>query len=144
MNVNLNSVTPPLPVSISPINTLLQQTGNQSQVAAQLAAHQQQQQQQHQQASNILAGLENSQLLSSNPAAAAAAAALLAQQLTNVNSLQASLGDNSIKDKLQALFDQTKKEEERRRKLEEEYQLKVIFFPQSVHYSFSNLKKIPY
>ena len=34
------------------------------------------------------------------------------------------LSDNSIKDKIQMLFEQTKKEEERRRK-QEEYQIKV-------------------
>lgn len=54
-------------------------------------------------------------------------AAAVLNQINNNTSLQ-MLNENSvvIKDKIQALFEQTKKEEERRRKLEDEYQVKVI------------------
>ena len=52
----------------------------------------------------------------------------LAQQLAasglGGNNIQ-MLNESNIKDKLHALFEQTKREEEKRRKLEEEYQLKV-------------------
>ena len=96
-NTNTN-LTPP--TSISPNINLIQ-----SSQANQLAA--------------MIAGVDS-----------ATAAAILAQQLTNSganpNQFQ-MLNDNLIKNKIQVLFEQTKKEEERKRKMEEEYQLKVDF-----------------
>ena len=88
------------PVSIPPINNLLQQN--------------------HSTNGNPLATLMSTV---DNPKAAAA----VLNQINNNTSLQ-MLNENSviIKDKIQALFEQTKKEEERRRKLEDEYQVKVI------------------
>lgn len=58
----------------------------------------------------------------------ATAAAIIAQQLGNTsstNQLGQMLNDTLIKDKIQALFEQTKKDEERKRKMEEEYQVKL-------------------
>jgi hypothetical protein len=54
---------------------------------------------------------------------------LLLQQLTATNQLNLLGNDNSvlIKDKINDLFEQAKKEEEKRRKLEEEYQMRVSF-----------------
>lgn len=102
VNLNSNSVTPP--IMISPVNSMLQQQ-SQSQINFNPNS------------------LENAQaLLNAN------AAALLAHQLTNNSQLGAVLGDNIIKDKINALFEQTKKEEERRRKMEEEYQNNVAIF----------------
>ena len=93
-----NAVNMTPPTSISPINSLLQ-SGQANQLAA------------------MIAGVDN-----------ATAAAILAQQLGNANAGGAQyqmLNDNVFKNKIQALFEQTKKEEERKRKMEEEYQLKV-------------------
>jgi hypothetical protein len=52
---------------------------------------------------------------------------MLLQQLTANNQLNLLGNDNSllIKDKINDLFEQAKKEEEKRRKLEEEYQIRV-------------------
>ena len=54
---------------------------------------------------------------------------MLLQQLTANNQLNLLGNDNTllIKDKINDLFEQAKKEEEKRRKLEEEYQLRVSF-----------------
>ncbi len=54
---------------------------------------------------------------------------MLLQQLTATNQLNLLGNDNSvlIKDKINDLFEQAKKEEEKRRKLEEEYQMRVSF-----------------
>jgi hypothetical protein len=92
---NNNNLTPPS--SISPLNNLI--TGQVNQLAA------------------MMGGVDS-----------VTAAAILAQQLSANNGQNAQfqmLNDALIKDKIQALFEQTKKEEERKRKLEEEYQLKV-------------------
>ena len=53
--------------------------------------------------------------------------AALAQQLAaaSLAGNMQMLNENNIKEKLHALFEQTKREEEKRRKLEEEYQMKV-------------------
>jgi hypothetical protein len=52
---------------------------------------------------------------------------MLLQQLTASNQLNLLGNDNSllIKDKINDLFEQAKKEEDKRRKLEEEYQIRV-------------------
>lgn len=52
---------------------------------------------------------------------------MLLQQLAANNQLNLLGNDNSllIKDKINDLFEQAKKEEEKRRKLEEEYQMRV-------------------
>ncbi len=54
---------------------------------------------------------------------------MLLQQLAANNQLNLLGNDNSllIKDKINDLFEQAKKEEEKRRKLEEEYQMRVSF-----------------
>ena len=121
-NNNVLITSPPIPLSISPINNLIQQ---------------QQQQQQHQSVNKnmssfaqVAANLDNSML---NPNTASLVQQIQAlntmnnsngqNNLINLNTLQ-MLNDNNIKDKIQMLFEQTKKEEERRRK-QEEYQLKV-------------------
>ena len=62
----------------------------------------------------------------------ATAAALIAQQLSASGVAAGGaqfqmLNDSLIKDKIQALFEQTRKEEERKRKMEEDYQLKVKY-----------------
>ena len=116
---NVLNTSPPIPLSISPINNLIQQ---------------QQQQQQQQQSikqnmssfAQVAASLDTSML---NPNAASLVQQIQAlnsngqNNLINLNTLQ-MLSDNNIKDKIQMLFEQTKKEEERRRK-QEEYQIKV-------------------
>jgi len=94
----VSSITPP--ISISPVNNLLQQ-----------------QQQQLAQGFNS-SSLENSKVLLN-----ASAAALLAHQF---GPGAAQNGDKARKEKINALFEQTKKEEDRRRKLEEEHHFKVI------------------
>jgi len=126
-NINVLNTSPPIPLSISPINNLIQQTlnnNNKSQLNAQSFAQ-------------VAASLDNSNLNSNNNN--------LVQQIQALNSLNGNmnniinnnnnsnsnllstlqmLNDSNIKDKIQSLFEQTKKEEERRRK-QEEYQLKV-------------------
>jgi len=95
---NNNNLTPPS--SISPLNNLI--TGQVNHLAA------------------MMGGVDS-----------VTAAAIIAQQLSANNGQNAQFpmfNEALIKDKIQALFEQTKKEEERKRKLEEEYQLKVRTF----------------
>jgi hypothetical protein len=126
-NNNVLNTSPPIPLSISPINNLIQQQQQ----------HQQQQQSVNKSMSSfaqVAASLENSIL---NPNTSSLVQQIQAlntmnnsngqNNIINLNTLQ-MLSDNNIKDKIQMLFEQTKKEEERRRK-QEEYQLKVRLFP---------------
>ena len=77
---------------------------------------------------NLIAGQVNHLAAMMGGVDSVTAAALIAQQLQANNGQNAQfqmLNDALIKDKIQALFEQTKKEEERKRKMEEEYHLKV-------------------
>jgi hypothetical protein len=120
-NARPNIAQPAL--SIALLNSLLQQSqANQSQLQHQRQQQQQQQQQQHhqQQQLNLAAAaggnMDNASLIN---------AAILAHQMLNQGQHLQSMGDNGIKEKINALLEQNKREEEKRRKLEVEFQLKV-------------------
>ncbi len=86
-----------------------------------------QQQQQH---SNTFASMVGSAQMSSAAMGAANQLPLSLQKSNdnNNNAMQILNENMMIKDKIQALFEQTKKEEEKRRKLEEDYKLRVSFY----------------
>ena len=120
-STNVLNTSPPIPLSISPMSNLLQQQQQQqvnklnassfAQVAANLDTSVL-----NTNAANLLQQIQALNNLNTNNQSN--------QSILNINNTLQMLNDNSIKDKIHSLFEQTKKEEERRRKLEE-IQLKV-------------------
>jgi hypothetical protein len=151
---NLNPTPPPnqpsiqVPNPLASINNLIQQhqlglnTAQNNPLNALLAAALNNNQTNNPNiVAGLLGGLENQLIGQANTAALLAAAHLQSLKNSNNNSSVGAnpnanvlnalsaiqmLNDSNVKEKIQALFEQTKKDEERRRKLEEEYKLKVF------------------